>query len=183
MNEAQRCDRMSLMHAGKVLVSASPAEITRLRGAKTLEEAFIAYLIDAGAGTQPEAGAEAADAAPADAPAPAPHHGCSFQRALSYMWRESLELRRDPVRATLALVGSLLLMFVMGYGISLDVEDLRYAPEPVRLPLLHRAATHQGLPGHGCAHAQRRAVAGDRDPAGFRPRCGARQAGAARRLD
>ncbi|KAG1183312.1 hypothetical protein G6F35_015379 [Rhizopus arrhizus] len=43
------------------------------------------------------------------------------------MWRESLELRRDPVRATLALVGSLLLMFVMGYGISLDVEDLRYA--------------------------------------------------------
>ncbi|KAG1446710.1 hypothetical protein G6F57_017254 [Rhizopus arrhizus] len=105
MNEAQRCDRMSLMHAGKVLVSASPAEITRLRGAKTLEEAFIAYLIDAGAGTQPEAGAEAADAAPADAPAPAPHHGFSFQRALSYMWRESLELRRDPVRATLALPG------------------------------------------------------------------------------
>jgi len=31
------------------------------------------------------------------------------------------------VRATLALVGSLLLMFVVGYGISLDVEDLRYA--------------------------------------------------------
>jgi ribosome-dependent ATPase len=43
------------------------------------------------------------------------------------MWRETLELRRDPVRATLALAGSLLLMFVMGYGISLDVEDLRYA--------------------------------------------------------
>ncbi|MGE8640288.1 MAG: ribosome-associated ATPase/putative transporter RbbA, partial [Achromobacter sp.] len=127
MNEAQRCDRMSLMHAGKVLVSASPAEITRLRGAKTLEEAFIAYLIDAGAGTQPEDEAESADATPTHAPAPAPHRGFSFQRALSYMWRESLELRRDPVRATLALVGSLLLMFVMGYGISLDVEDLRYA--------------------------------------------------------
>ena len=31
------------------------------------------------------------------------------------------------MRATLALVGSLLLMFVVGYGISLDVEDLRYA--------------------------------------------------------
>lgn len=30
MNEAQRCDRMSLMHAGKVLVSASPDEITRI---------------------------------------------------------------------------------------------------------------------------------------------------------
>ena len=46
---------------------------------------------------------------------------------LSYMWREALELRRDPVRATLALAGSLLLMFVIGFGISLDVEDLRYA--------------------------------------------------------
>ena len=41
---------------------------------------------------------------------------------LSYMWREAL-LRRDPVRATLALAGSLLLMFVIGFGISLDVED------------------------------------------------------------
>jgi ribosome-dependent ATPase len=39
----------------------------------------------------------------------------------------ALELQRDPVRATMALVGSLLLMFVMGYGISMDVEDLRFA--------------------------------------------------------
>ncbi len=126
MNEAQRCDRMSLMHAGKVLVSASPDEITRMRGAKTLEEAFIAYLIDAGAGTQAEAATPEDTAAPASAPEPE-RRGFSLQRMLSYMWRESLELRRDPVRATLALAGSLLLMFVMGFGISLDVEDLRYA--------------------------------------------------------
>lgn len=128
MNEAQRCDRMSLMHAGKVLVSASPDEITRMRGAKTLEEAFIAYLIDAGAGTKAEDAAPDA-AGPAEAePAAAPERrGFSLQRMLSYMWRESLELRRDPVRATLALAGSLLLMFVMGFGISMDVEDLRYA--------------------------------------------------------
>jgi len=129
MNEAQRCDRMSLMHAGKVLVSASPEEITRMRGAKTLEEAFIAYLIDAGAGTQAgeAAPAEAAGALPEPAAAAPERHGFSLQRMLSYMWRESLELRRDPVRATLALAGSLLLMFVMGFGISMDVEDLRYA--------------------------------------------------------
>jgi ribosome-dependent ATPase len=53
--------------------------------------------------------------------------GFSLRRMLSYLWRESLELRRDPVRGTLALGGSLLLMFVIGYGISLDVENLRYA--------------------------------------------------------
>ncbi|WP_241065204.1 ribosome-associated ATPase/putative transporter RbbA [Achromobacter insuavis] len=130
MNEAQRCDRMSLMHAGKVLVSAAPDEITRMRGARTLEEAFIAYLIDAGAGTQPgQAQTEAEAPAPAAAPEPPAHEtrGVSLQRTFSYMWREALELRRDPVRATLALAGSLLLMFVMGFGISLDVEDLRYA--------------------------------------------------------
>ncbi|MDQ2820889.1 MAG: ABC transporter permease, partial [Pseudomonadota bacterium] len=51
----------------------------------------------------------------------------SFGRALSYMWREALELRHDPVRATLALGGSLLLLFVIGYGISLDVENLNFA--------------------------------------------------------
>ncbi len=45
----------------------------------------------------------------------------------SYMWRESLELQRDPVRATLALGGSLILMAVIGFGINMDVEDLRYA--------------------------------------------------------
>jgi len=137
MNEAQRCDRMSLMHAGKVLVSASPDEIIRLRGAKTLEEAFIAYLIDAGAGTQPgKAGdvsthvvtAAAENTVDTAAPVVHPEHrGFNLQRMFSYMWRETLELRRDPVRATLALAGSLLLMFVIGFGISLDVEDLRYA--------------------------------------------------------
>ncbi|MGK2913785.1 MAG: ABC transporter permease [Porticoccaceae bacterium] len=46
---------------------------------------------------------------------------------LSYSWREALELRRDPIRLTLALVGSLILMLVMGYGISLDVENLTFA--------------------------------------------------------
>ncbi|AOZ09330.1 ribosome-associated ATPase/putative transporter RbbA [Cupriavidus malaysiensis] len=132
MNEAQRCDRISLMHAGRVLVSDTPHALTRQRGAATLEEAFIAYLVDAGAGTQggqPD-GAESESAAILDSGgghAPTPTRGFSLGRALSYMWREALELRRDPVRATLALAGSLLLMFVMGFGISMDVEDLHYA--------------------------------------------------------
>ncbi|HJV40207.1 ABC transporter permease, partial [Caulobacter sp.] len=40
---------------------------------------------------------------------------------------EALELRRDPIRATLALLGSVILMFIMGYGISMDVKDLPFA--------------------------------------------------------
>ncbi len=46
---------------------------------------------------------------------------------LSYTRRESLELQRDPVRATLALIGSVVLMFVIGYGVNLDVEDMSFA--------------------------------------------------------
>ncbi|SHF47685.1 ribosome-dependent ATPase [Lampropedia hyalina DSM 16112] len=133
MNEAERCDRMSMMHAGKVLDSDTPARLVEKRGAATLEQAFIGYLVEAGGG--PEAASDApAPTAPAlsgttgaaGTPSAAPR-GFSLQRLLSYMWRESLELRRDPVRATLALLGSLILMFVIGFGITMDVEDLRYA--------------------------------------------------------
>ena len=129
MNEAARCDRMSMMHAGKVLDSDAPARLVEKRGARTLEEAFIGYLVEASGG-QSDAATPAPVSEPAPAPA-APHPGrrraFSLQRLLSYSWREALELRRDPVRATLALAGSLILMFVIGFGISMDVEDLRYA--------------------------------------------------------
>ena len=47
MNEAERCDRISLMHAGRVLVSDTPAALVEKRGAQTLEDAFIAYLEEA----------------------------------------------------------------------------------------------------------------------------------------
>jgi len=127
MNEAERCDRISLMHAGKVLASDAPAALVAKRGAKTLEDAFIGYLVEAGGGV-PQAGEnDVTLAAVTAAAAPVRRRGFSLRRMLSYLWRESLELRRDPVRGTLALGGSLLLMFVIGYGISLDVENLRYA--------------------------------------------------------
>ncbi len=44
MNEAMRCDRISLMHAGRVLAQGAPSEIVRDAGAKDLEEAFITHL-------------------------------------------------------------------------------------------------------------------------------------------
>ena len=54
MNEAGRCDRISLMNAGKVLVTGVPAELVRQRGAASLEEAFIGYLKDADMQTEPK---------------------------------------------------------------------------------------------------------------------------------
>ncbi len=132
MNEAERCDRISLMHAGKVLVSDTPAGIVARRGAADLEEAFVAYLEDAIGASQdqpaPAAKLGAAIVSPGQAPAkPSGPSLLNLRRMLSFTRREALELSRDPIRATLALVGSLILMFVMGYGINFDVEDLSFA--------------------------------------------------------
>ena len=155
MNEAERCDRMSMMHAGRVLDSDTPAALMRKCAAATLEEAFIRYLLQASGaassapaaspassitikkeaasalqdlflGTKPsENHVEQAPKAPVSGSPP--HRAFSLQRMFSYFWRESLELQRDKVRATLALLGSMILMLVIGYGINMDVQDMRYA--------------------------------------------------------
>ena len=132
MNEAERCDRISLMHAGQVLVSDVPAYLVKKRGSETLEQAFIGYLEDAGAqGEQakPVVGKTAVPVVPSVATSTPGMSRTSFSlaRAFSYTLRETLELRRDPVRGTLALLGSLILMLIMGYGLSMDVEDLSFA--------------------------------------------------------
>ncbi|MFB5643763.1 ribosome-associated ATPase/putative transporter RbbA [Kluyvera ascorbata] len=123
MNEAERCDRISLMHAGKVLASDTPQALVEKRGAATLEEAFIAYLQEA---SDPVPITEMVEA-PVKPESDPPRQAFSLRRLFSYSRREALELRRDPVRSTLALLGTVILMFIMGYGISMDVEDLRFA--------------------------------------------------------
>jgi ribosome-dependent ATPase len=144
INEAARCDRLSLMHAGQVLVTASPAELTRQSGGASLEEAFLSRLSQA-TGEGPSAADPLPPAVPSAAPpavlpaVPADLHPTaavpqaaavrrfSLNRLAAISWREALELRRDPLRAVLALAGSVLLMVVMGLGISFDVERLPFA--------------------------------------------------------
>jgi ribosome-dependent ATPase len=101
------------------------------RGAKTLEQAFIGYLEDA----QREKGDAPVPATKSEgAAAAASGHGptgagswFSLQRMLACTHREVVELSRDPIRLTMAGLGSVILMIIMGYGISLDVEHLKYA--------------------------------------------------------
>jgi len=135
MNEAERCDRISLMHAGRVLVSDSPAAIVEKRKVGTLEEAFISHLEEA-----VNDGTRGSASVTVEAPRPAPKPDGAFaspvagnrgflnlRRLLSYTRRESLELLRDPIRLALSILGSILLMLVLGYGISMDVEDITFA--------------------------------------------------------
>lgn len=127
MNEAQRCDRISLMHAGRVLAQDTPAGIVTAAGAAGLEEAFIQHLERA----------EAVTATKQDDPDPpvtehpreptTPKARFSLRRMLAYARREAMEIRRDWIRLAFALLGPLVLMIVFGYGISFDVENLSYA--------------------------------------------------------
>ena len=129
MNEAERCDRISLMHAGRVLVTDTPANIVQQRSAETLEEAFVAHLEEA-SGEADEGQTASLDTVDASSGHVEPQGWRRMfdpRRMISHAQREGLELRRDPIRLTLALLGSVILMFVMGYGISLDVEDLTFA--------------------------------------------------------
>jgi ribosome-dependent ATPase len=162
MNEGMRCDRISLMNAGKVLACDAPTKLIEDRGAPGLEDAFIGYMEDAikadaeakqkakgettvaaGAATPAPAADEqgapgpaaalAATVAVAPAVAPAASgHGersrlsLSLGRLLAYSKNETMQILRDPVRLAFAFAGSALLMLVFGFGITTDVERIRY---------------------------------------------------------
>jgi ribosome-dependent ATPase len=135
MNEAARCDRISLMHAGRVLETDTPTGLVAKAGSDSLEAAFIHYLQDAAKADAAKAGPAAtppvADPPPAmPAPPAAGRGGLSLfkpRRLFAYALRETLEILRDPVRLAVALFGTALLMLVFGYGITFDVENLSYA--------------------------------------------------------
>ncbi len=129
LNEAQRCDRVSFMNDGRVLATGTPAALIASHGARTLEEAFIACLETAAAGSSPGTRAEDLSAL-APLPLPAASRTSarfSLLRYASYARRESLELLRDPIRLAFSLIGTVLLMVILGYGVSIDVENLSFA--------------------------------------------------------
>ncbi|OPH81357.1 ribosome-associated ATPase/putative transporter RbbA [Nitrobacter vulgaris] len=129
VNEAERCDRISLMHAGKILAMDTPDELRRTRGAQTLEDAFIGYLEDAVAADAPPVAASAADE-PQSAPRSTSAKSSRWfdpSRVWAFAQREAVELVRDPIRIVFALLGPIVLAIAMANGISFDVEKLTYA--------------------------------------------------------
>ncbi|MEM9587432.1 MAG: ribosome-associated ATPase/putative transporter RbbA [Planctomycetota bacterium] len=132
MNEAMRCDRISLMHAGNVLASDTPQRLVQSKQTDSLEKAFIQYMQDA----IETPSATVADSVPKiaadstvieDMTVPETASRFRLSRLLAYSYREGLEVMRDPVRLAFAFIGSLLLMFVFGYGITDDVNDVKFA--------------------------------------------------------
>jgi ribosome-dependent ATPase len=132
MNEAARCDRMSMMHAGKVLAQGPPAELVKERKARNLEDAFIGYLEEAAEKSAAASTTTPAIPQPAVVETAASHSDetagkFSLARVWAFARREAIELRHDTVRLAFAVLGPILLMIVFGYGISLDVDRLTFS--------------------------------------------------------
>ncbi len=128
MNEGERCDRISLMHQGKVLASDTPKKLTLSKQKENLEDAFISYLEDASVEQEQNSISNKQEINISTTKNQKKRNkNFSALRLFGYSYRESLELIRDPVRLTFALVGTVILMFIIGYGISLDVDDLHFS--------------------------------------------------------
>ncbi len=139
MNEALRCDRISLMNAGQVLVCDTPQHLIEAKGATSLEAAFISYIEEGIAETAsknsnttkvPPNLVSIASNTTSDTSSKKSFSGTgrfSLKRLLAYSYLEAMEVMRDSVRLSFAFFGSAILLVVIAYGVSLDVEDLRYA--------------------------------------------------------
>jgi ribosome-dependent ATPase len=133
MNEAERCDRMSMMHRGRVLAQGAPADLVAERRAPNLEAAFIGYLEEAAETMPAQAGTVATPEVNAPPPEATTSHADSEPgrfspaRVWAFARREAIELRHDRVRLLFAVLGPVLLMLVFGWGISLDVNHLTFA--------------------------------------------------------
>jgi ribosome-dependent ATPase len=128
MNEAERCDRISLMHAGKVLAVGTPEELRQAKGTANLENAFIAYLHEADPiGAADEASRAVWTTSTGARPLPTTGLRASLRRMWAFTYREMRELLRDWVRLSFALLGPLLLLLTFGYSITFDVENLSFA--------------------------------------------------------
>ena len=169
MNEAARCDRISLMDSGRVLATDVPAALVAARGAATLEDAFISY-IEAAAGPNASAApAEAAQSAPRPTVRRRPL-SFDFRRLFAYSIREGLELMRDRIRMGFALLGTAFLMLIFGAGISTDVDNLTIAffdrdrtPDSRAYIAEYRGSPYftEKAPIHSDAEMERRLVSGD----------------------
>ena len=133
MNEAERCDRISLMHQGRVLAMGTPKKLQEEAGTLTLEEAFIRYLKRE---SQQEAPDETETPAAAKAAAPLsarPVAGTPSPKGIqwwkivgSFARRETKELLRDKIRLTFAIMGPIVLLLVAAWNVSFDVENVKF---------------------------------------------------------
>ncbi|MFH4416354.1 MAG: ribosome-associated ATPase/putative transporter RbbA [Neisseriaceae bacterium] len=134
MNEAQRCDRISLMDGGEVLAIGTSQELQKEIGAESLEEAFIQYLLRAHGQSSVEASVKISDVEKGNilqssGKPPRLGRGLFAWFGLTFIFarREWKELIRDKIRISFTFLGPLLLLLCSVLCISFDVENIRFS--------------------------------------------------------
>ncbi|WP_040975404.1 ribosome-associated ATPase/putative transporter RbbA [Necropsobacter massiliensis] len=127
MNEAERCDRISFMHRGKVLGVGTPEELREGKNAETLEQAFIIYLEE----QEDEVTAPQHETSLETSPTQArTAYSSGFAAWFAMVWtfavRESKELLRDKIRLFFALGGPAVMLVAMASSISFDINPLKF---------------------------------------------------------
>ncbi len=132
MEEAEYCDRVIILDAGRVLAQGTPAEI---RGqAPTMADAFIAIVEKFRSETLESPSPPAAPTAPGVDLRPAPNAPVSgfglpakARRVWSLVKKETLQIVRDPSSIAIGIVLPVILILLFGYGVSLDVMNVPVA--------------------------------------------------------
>ena len=128
MNEAERCDRISLMHAGKVLAVGAPQDLVKERGSDSIEDAFVGYLAEAAGNRHARRRSKRrrrrrrrrrGAGPPNEALQPGAPVGLCAARDGRAVARSNPDCLRH-IRADH-------LMLAFGYGISFDIENLQVA--------------------------------------------------------
>lgn len=147
MNEAERCDRISLMHRGRVLAVGSPAELKLSSGAESLEDAFIRrleeqeeeeksrdYSADGTAFSASDIGEKTQDKSETPGFMSAPDSSAENRTGLFYALsmirafavREAREILRDRIRMFFVIFGALIFEISAAYGISFDMTAMPF---------------------------------------------------------
>ncbi|HVV99616.1 MAG TPA: ATP-binding cassette domain-containing protein [Planctomycetaceae bacterium] len=131
LDEAEYCDRIGLVYRGQVIAEGSPDDLKgRVRSdgreEPTLEDAFIELVeeSDRAAGREPNVQTEASLRSLTRS---APHtrsRKSRLRRMAALVRKESLQIVRDPSSILIAGVLPLLLLFVYGFGVSLDLRKI-----------------------------------------------------------
>ncbi len=130
MNEAARCDRISLMHAGRVLAVGSPEELRIGKGCNTLEEAFIRYLEEQADDITAPSDENEVKTAVQNQEKSANTQANPFLNWFDIIWtfasREMKELSRDYIRMFFALFGPVVILLSMASSISFDINPTNF---------------------------------------------------------
>ncbi|HSK40064.1 MAG TPA: ATP-binding cassette domain-containing protein [Arenibaculum sp.] len=129
LEEAEYCDRVAILHGGRLLALGTPAEVRAAAGdgetaVSDMEEAFVA-LVGANAGTgrpvRPIVGIEGDDAAAFPPSSPAPGTAASRPSNIPDLVRKEFrQIRRDASVFAVAFAMPLILLILFGFGVSLN---------------------------------------------------------------